>query len=58
MPDTHETEYKFLTTILRQLEDAHEEKEPTYHTIKTVITAIKDRKDYLFNKGFQHEIHP
>jgi hypothetical protein len=55
-----EVEYKFLTTILRQLEDGVEQTErlalpedyPTFfHSIKTVITAIKDRKDYLFNRG-------
>ena len=44
-----EIEYKFLTTILRQLEDGVEHDD--IQSVKTAIIAIKDRKDYLFNRG-------
>lgn len=49
----HETEYKFLTTILRQLEDGRKSQieygglDHVPESMESVITAIKDRRHKL-----------
>ena len=57
------TEYKTLTTILRELEiglqtSNHMHLEPLEQAVENVVTILKDRKADLFNKGFTHEVHP